>query len=382
MKSDCAFRWLRTGDEAYAAMLEAIGQATKSVRFETYTFSPNGIGRVFRDSLVEAARRRVRVQVLADAFGSSHLPAGYFAPLRDAGGEFRWFNPLSFRRLTFRDHRKLLVCDDDLAFVGGFNVAPEYEGNGVTRGWRDVGLLLTGPLALNLAAAFDAQYERADTEHQTFTRFRRSFARSVVACTDGELHLSGPGRGRNTIKRALLADLETARRVQIAAGYFLLAGRLRRSLLRVVRRGGTVQLVLAGQSDVALSQLASQAHYQRYLRAGIEIWEYQPQVLHSKLVIADQAAYVGSSNLDPRSLHINYELMVRLTNPVVVSEAREIFADHLANSQQVDPVTWAKSRSLWRRFKERWASFLLGRLDRALMRWQLGRLDSTLAEPS
>jgi cardiolipin synthase len=242
--------------------------------------------------------------------------------------------------------------------------------------------VVTGPLAQNLASAFDTQFHRADTEHGTFTRFRRSLARSAVACTDGELHLSGPGRGRNTIKRALLADLETARRVQIAAGYFLLAGRLRRALLRVVRRGGTVQLVLAGQSDVALSQLASQAHYQRYLRAGVEIWEYQPQVLHSKLVIADQAVYVGSSNLDPRSLHINYELMLRLTNPVVVSEAREIFADHLANSRRVDPVAWARSRSLWRRFKERWASFLLGRLDRVFMRWQLQRLDSTVTDPS
>lgn len=363
-------------------MLEAIRQAKQSVRFETYTLSPDGIGRVFRDALAAAARRRVRVRVLADAFGSNQLPEDHFAPLRDAGGEFQWFNPLSLRRLTYRDHRKLLVCDEALAFVGGFNVAPEYEGDGVTRGWRDVGLRLTGPLARNLAAAFDAQYERAAAQHQVFTRFRRSLARGAVACTDGELHLSGPGRGRNTIQRALLSDFETARRVQIAAGYFLLAGRLRRALLRVVRRGGSVQLVLAGKSDVALSQLASQAHYQRYLRAGVEIWEYQPQVLHSKFIIADHAAYVGSSNLDPRSLYINYELMIRLTNPVAVAEARGIFADHLARSTRVELAAWSRSRSLWRRFKERWASFLLGRLDRAFVRWQLGRLGSASGEPS
>ncbi len=371
MKSDVAFRWLRTGDEAYAAMLEAIGQAETTVRFETYTYSPDGIGEVFRDSMVAAARRGVRVRILADAFGSNRLPAAYFDSLRAAGGDFRWFNPLSFHRWTFRNHRKLLVCDENLAFVGGFNVAPEYEGDGVKRGWRDVGLMLTGPLALNLVATFDAQYERAATEHLTFTRFRRSLARSAVACTDGELHLSGPGRGRHTILRALLADFESARRIQIAMGYFLPVGRLRRAIFRTAQSGGVVQLVLAGKSDVALSQLASQAHYHRFLRAGVEIWEYQPQVLHSKLILTDRAAYAGSSNLDPRSLYINYELMIRLTNRVAAVEARELFADHLAHSQRVDPAAWRQARTVWRRFKERWASFVLGRLDRVFMRWQL-----------
>lgn len=365
------FRWLPTGDEAFAAMLAAIAATRESLRLEMYIFAPGPTGERFRDALVAAAQRGVRTTVLVDAFGSSRLPGNFWQPLLQAGGQCRWFNPLSFKRFTFRDHRKVLVCDESTAFVGGFNIAPEYEGDGVSRGWRDVGLMVRGDLARGLTQAFDAQFARADAEHLVFTRLRRAPARQFVGCAEGDLLLSGPGRGVNAIKRALVADLRTAREVRIVAAYFVPTGRLRRELIRVARRGGRVQLILPGQSDVPLSRLASHSHYTRLLRAGIEVWEYQPQILHSKLLVIDHVAYAGSANLDTRSLHINYELMIRLTDPAAVAGARQIVATHAAQARPVHLAAWVRSRTVWQKFKERWAAILLGRLDTLFLRWQL-----------
>jgi cardiolipin synthase len=370
---DDTFQWLRSGDEAYAAMLAAIAEAQRSLRLETYIFAESAVGRQFRDGLVDACRRGARVQVLLDAFGSLNLPESFWAPLLQAGGDFRWFNPLDLKRFTFRDHRKLLICDERVAFVGGYNIAPEGQGDGVTQGWRDLGLKLCGPQAEDLAFAFDAMFARADLQHPTFTRWRKSAARRALPRPDSELLLSGPGRGRNAIKRALLADLAQARRVQIIAAYFLPTGRVRRALLRVARRGGLVQLVLPGKTDVPIARVASHSLYQRFLRSGVEIYEYQPQILHTKLIVVDHACYAGSANLDTRSLHINYELMLRLTQPAVVAQAGAIFGDHLRLSQRISRRSWRASRTFWNKLKEWWAALLLGRLERLVMRWQLRR---------
>jgi cardiolipin synthase len=367
----CAFQWLRTGDETFAAMLAAIAAARESVRFETYTFAVSALGERFLAALRDAARRGVEVRVLVDAFGSLNLPDVFWQPLRAAGGVCRWFNPLTLRRLTFRNHRKLLVCDDATAFVGGFNLAPEYEGDGVTRGWRDVGLCVGGELAATLAGSFDDLFDRHDLQHPPLTRLRPSTARRSVACATGEVLLTGPGRGVNEFKQGLLRDLASARRVQIAAAYFLPIGRVRRALLRACRRGADVELVLPGRSDVALAQHASRAQYRRLLRAGAKVFEYGPQVLHSKLILVDDAAYIGSSNLDPRSLHINYELMLRVTDVRAVAEARAIFADHRQHSRAIELRSWIAGRTWWTRLQGRWACFVLGRLDRLLMARQL-----------
>jgi cardiolipin synthase A/B len=130
-----------------------------------------------------------------------------------------------------------------------------------------------------------------------------------------------------------------------------------------VKRGGRVQLILAGKSDVAVSQLAGRSLYQRMLRAGVEIYEYQPQVLHAKLFIVGDVGYAGSANLDFRSLKLNYELMVRFDSAEMVAQAGGIFDAMLARSQRIERGAWKKSRSLWTRWKERWAHILLARID-------------------
>src|SRR5271156_3576815 len=140
-----ALQWLCMGREIFPAMLSAIGAAQKSIQLETYTFSSGQLGRRFLEALLAAARRGVRVRVLVDAAGSWFLPDNFFNPLIAAGAEMRRFNPLHLWRFGVRNHRKLLICDENIIFTGGFNVADEYDGDGVTHGWCDLGIRIENP---------------------------------------------------------------------------------------------------------------------------------------------------------------------------------------------------------------------------------------------
>lgn len=344
-------------------MLSAIDAAQRSIRLETYTYLADPIGERFREALVRAQQRGARVRVLIDAVGSHSLPANYFEALTTIGGEVRWFNPITLKRFGIRNHRKLLVCDEQVAFVGGFNIASEYDGDGVTHGWCDIGIQIERSLTAQLAASFNEMFALADFRYKRFMRLRRFTAKKIVAAANELLLLSGPGRGPSPIHRALRRDLARARTVQVMMAYFLPTWRLRRALMRVARRGGKVQLILAGKSDVFLSQLAGRSLYRRLLRAGIEIYEYQPQILHAKLIIINGAVYVGSANLDPRSLYINYELMLRFQDKKITAGAQAVFAKNLKLCERIEQTAWRKSRTVWRRLKQRWAYFLLARVD-------------------
>src|ERR1051326_5673075 len=249
-----SYRWLRTGEEALAAMLAAVRAAQQHVRLEVYTFAASPLGEQFREALVQARQRGARVQVLLDAIGSLSLPESFWDPLKSIGGEFRWFNPLKLGRLIYRDHRKLLVCDDEVAVIGGCNIAPEYQGDGITAGWRDLGLHITGRLVAELAGTFDDFFSRAEFKHKLLQRLRRSRSEKTRTGENWSLLLCGPGRRQTSLKRTLANDLARARRVQIICAYFLPTWRIRKELRAVVRRGGKVQLILAGKSDVRLSQ--------------------------------------------------------------------------------------------------------------------------------
>jgi len=351
-------------------MLAAIDAAENSVCLETYIYTVSAVGERFRDALVRAKQRGARARVLFDAIGGISLPWSFWQPLQSVGGEVRQFNPLTLKRFGIRDHRKLLVCDERAAFVGGFNIASECEGDGVISGWCDVGLRVEGPLVAQLGATFDEMFARADFHHKRFVHFRRFNAKRAVATPTEQILLSGPGRGQNPMKRTLRQDLARARNVQIIAAYFLPTWKMRRALARVAQGGGKVQLILAGKTDVRVSQLAGQSLYRRLLKAGVEIYEYQPQILHAKLFVVDGVVYVGSANLDQRSLNINYELMLRFGNSVMAEQAREIFTGLLQYCRRITPEEWRQARTFFTRLEQRLAYWLLVRVDPYVARQQ------------
>lgn len=364
-------RWLKTGGEGIAAMVDAIDAARVSVRLEIYIYADDATGRSFLGTLVRACGRGVCVKVLVDSLGSAELSKEFWKPLREAGGEMRWFNPFSLRRFSIRDHRKILVCDDRVAVIGGFNITDDYSGDGVERGWRDLGMGIEGPAAVEMAGAVDEMWELAEFRHKRLTAYRRSRRNRFGKVSGCDVLLSAPGRGTTPFKALLSQDLAKARDVRIASAYFLPTWRIRRELAGVIRRGGRVQLILPGKSDVGIMLLAMQSLYRRILGAGIEIWEYQPQVMHTKLIVIDDVSYVGSSNLDTRSLHLNYEVMMRFPDPAITEGARALFDGDLVHSRQIHLEEWKRSRSFIARFRSRLAYLILFHLDRWLTFRQL-----------
>ncbi len=358
-------------DAAFEAMLQAIRSAARTVRLEMYIYTASPIGETFRDALVQASARGVRVQVMVDALGSVGLPDAFWNPLREAGGEFRWFNPLQLKRLSFRDHRKLLVIDETLAFVGGFNIAPEYQGDGIAKGWCDVGLSVTGALARELAASFDAMFGQAEHRHRLLARLRRSQVARAIETSGGRLLTGAPGLGPRPMLRSLLADVEQARTIDLVSAYFLPTASLLRQLRRAARSGRRVRLILAGQTDVALARRAACHLYRTMLSAGLEIYEYQPQILHAKFYLMDDRCYVGSANLDKRSLLLNYELLVRIERPELAREYRQFFETLLSHSVRIEAASWRRARNFWLRWRDRWAYYLLARIDPYLTQLQL-----------
>lgn len=357
------FAWHGTGQSLLDAELKAIGEARSSIEMEMFIFRDSPIGERFRDALIAAAQRQVRVRLLVDAFGSFSLKRDYFAGLVAAGGAMRWFNELRLSSASFRDHRKVLVVDGAAAFVGGCNIATEYYGDSMTA-WRDGGASVRGLVAAVLVEEFERQWERATAFQWPFPL--GGYRQPIPADTRGEIEVlySKPGLGRNPFREALREDLAQASDVAITCAYFLPSPRLRRHLARAVARGARVRVLAAGKSDVPLMQLATRSLYRRLLNRGIKIWEYQPQVLHAKVIVVDDIVYVGSSNLDPRSLRINFEIMLRIRDVAMAETARRQFEEDLAQrSLPITAVLLRRNRSWWQRLKQRAAYWFFARLD-------------------
>lgn len=358
------FAWLGTGRAFLDANLRAIEQARASIRLEMYIFAKCAIGDRFRDALVDAAARGVQVRLLLDAIGSRLLPPDYFAALTGtACGEVKFFNKPSLETWSFRNHRKLLVVDDTEAFVGGCNIGEEYYGDGVNEGWRDGGISIEGPVMGCLIGEFEAQWQLAETEQRRQGASRRKRRRRVPCGAEVDALFVFPGLGENPLRDAIREDLRKARRVGITCPYFLPSIGLRRQIAWPERRGADVKILVAGKTDVALMRSASRSIYKGLLERGVEIYEYQAQILHAKVLVLDDIVYIGSSNLDPRSLRINFEIMLRIRDEGLADQAWRQFQQDLSHSRQITLDDVKGYRTWWRRLKQQFAYFILARLD-------------------
>lgn len=365
-----AYDWISTGREFFTRLLRSINEANDSVRLEIYILAPDAIGRAVAAALTLAALRGVGVRVLVDGLGSSTLPPGFWDDLIRAGGMVRWFNASEFRRLPIRDHRKLLVVDDRVASLGGFNIAEEYSGDGVEQGWADVGLSLTGAAVSALARDFDRMWSltAAGTRWRSLLG-RRGTQDAVSIAPEVQLLPMGPGPFAGAFQRTLKEDWRSAREILLVVAYFLPGRAIRRWLRGAAARGARVRIVVPGRSDVAIARRAARHMYTRFLRSRIEILEYQPQILHAKLYLTERSVFVGSSNLDTRSLHINHELMLRITQSDVVRRGWRLADDIVARSRPVDLESWSRSRTLGDRLKDQFSWWVLSRLDPLATRW-------------
>jgi cardiolipin synthase len=322
-------------------MLAAIDAARETIHLEVYAFALDSTGERFVEALSAAARRGVRVRVVVDGVGSALDGRRLEVQLGSAGAQVHIFNPLRMLLLGRfrRDHRKVLVVDDEVAFLGGINIGDEYgaaPGGGAPGGWADLAAELEGPACAFLGA-----------------RLRR--ARSAPLRGPVRVWLSGLGGGW-PLRRRYLKGIGAARRaVWIAHGYFLPDHRLVRTITAAARRGVAVTLLLPGKSDIPFAHQAAMRLYRKLLGAGVRIFEWERSVLHAKAAAMDgERLLLGSFNLDPLSL-ANLETLLEVHDPGAARQGEEWIARHVAEARQVESRE-IEGRSL----AQRWALDALG----------------------
>jgi cardiolipin synthase len=316
------------GEQAYPRMLGAIARARRSVYLEVYAFAPSGVGARFVEALSQAAGRGVAVQVLIDGWGSSHGGHAVVAALNEAGCAARIHNRLLGLLVGRfgRNHRKILLVDDEVAFLGGINIGDENVGEGERLGWADLALEIRGPQCL---------------------RLRQLIRREPFRPVDSSLRifLCGLGGGWRLRRRYLRAFASASRRIHVAHGYFLPDRGVVRAITAAARRGVRVRLLLAGQSDIPLARAATRSLYRRLLAAGVRIHEWSDSMLHAKVATVDgRRLLVGSFNLDPFSL-ANLEALVEVDDTRVIEQAEAWIQNRFATSRpmtSVEASSWAR----------------------------------------
>ena len=332
------------GDQAFAAMREAIGAATREVLLESYILKDDGTGRLFADALAAAVGRGVTVRVLADFFGSFATHARFWTRMRRKGIEVRLFNPI-FPHVflqPFRDHRKILVVDRRVAFTGGMNIGDEYGSSrkSKTGPWRDTHARVEGSAAWEMATVFCEAWSRAGGSEIVLEPLGHNPTEPVRLVTLD----ARPGRGHGETAAALVAIAAAARRtLWITNAYFAPKRRAVDLLGNAVRRGVDVRILLPGRTDVPLVRHAGHGYYRALLARGVRIFEYGAAILHAKTVVADEAvSLVGSSNLDFRSFHFNAECNWIFFDPEVGRAFAAAFADDLTRSSEITPGSWRR----------------------------------------
>lgn len=368
---------LQDGAVTYSAMFSAIAKAEDHINLESYIIEDDAIGRQFADLLLEQQRRGVQVNIIYDSFGGINTPPAYFDRLKEGGIEVLEFNPINPLsgnapwQINNRDHRKLLVVDGQVAFIGGINISSVYSSGSVVRrsqkkppgqpaAWRDTDLQIEGPVVGELQKLFMATWEKqrgTPLAERNYFPDLKAQGKDIVRAIG-----STPDDPYSLIYLTLISAIGNAeRQVHLTHAYFIPDPQLLKALVDAAGRGVDVQLILPGHSDSALTFHAGRSHYATLLKAGVKIHERRGALLHSKTAVIDGVwSCVGSSNLDWRSFIDNDEINVVVLGREFARQMEEMFAKDREASETIDLDRWER-RSLLFRIKE-WGARLFQRL--------------------
>ena len=348
---------LRNGDQIFPVMLEAIAGARHTIDFLTFVYWRGEIGTRFAEALSERARAGVRVRLLLDGWGSHPIERPLVDEMEDAGVQVRWFRPLKHfepQKMNHRTHRKVVIVDESIGFTGGVGIADEWQGDARDASeWRDTHFKVRGPAVDGLRAAFLDNWAETDDVlfDMSVDRFppQEQPGDSVIQCVRGasEAGMSDV----STLFNALLQLAE--RRVRIATAYFVPDGAMNERLCAAADRGVQVEILLPGpNADKRFVQLAGEASYAELLDHGIRLWQFQPSMLHAKVMTVDGIlAMVGSANVNARSTELDEEINLVVLDDDVVATLDEQFDEDLERSDSVQPGEW-EDRSLTQRVME------------------------------
>ncbi|MEA3213133.1 MAG: cardiolipin synthase [Chthoniobacter sp.] len=331
---------LNNGAAIFPAMLGAIRNARQTINFETFIFYDGDIPKQFADALAERARAGVRVHVVLDAVGGNKSRA-LRQQMQAAGVEVAVYNSLfwwDLRRYNHRTHRKLLIVDGRIGFIGGVGIADEWAGNAASpKEWRDLHYRVEGPVVAQLQGTFLDNWLKTRGEVLQGPGYFPPLPRVGTAAAN--VFFSSPRHQRFSVELMYhLAIASTQRSLRITNAYFLPDRDLTKALVQAARRGVDVQIIMPGEHiDQKAVRRASRKRWPELLAAGIRLYEYEPTMIHTKLLIADDYfVSVGSANFDPRSLRINDEANLNVLDLDFARQQGRIFATDLRHSRPVN----------------------------------------------
>jgi len=364
-------RVIETGVALRRALVDLIDGAQTSLKLYYYIFAGDSSGQLILERLIAARSRGVAVTLMVDAFGSGDTPIHFFDPLMAAGAHFGRFGARRSTRYLIRNHQKLAIADDRRLLMGGFNVEDGYFGIPPEDCWYDLGLWVEGPQVQAMASWFGQLWRWVSTRKQRFRTLRR-MVRNWHPPHHGADEpmrwvIGGPTRRLSPWAQMVKHDLERAERLDMVAAYFSPGRGMLKRLAHAARRRGS-RLVLPSRSDNGATVAAARLLYGPLLKRGVEIFEYQPCKLHMKLIVVDDAVYIGSANFDMRSLFLNLEIMLRVEDAGFAAAMRAFIDRRADESRQVTLETHRAQRSLPTLIKQWISYFLVGVLDYTVTR--------------
>ncbi len=344
MRAGTEITLLRAGFETYPAMLEAIAAAQSHIHLETYILEDDRTGNRFAAALRERAKAGVEVRVLFDGVGGFGIDRAWIAALERDGIRFVEYHPVAPWRarwnLTRRDHRKIMVVDNEVAFTGGINISDDYadvaDGG---RGWHDIHCRLRGAIVLDLARLFRRTWIKSGGDAFPPPARDDSTGRGGILARILE---TGPLRRKRVIRRAYLHAIAAARRdVLLENAYFLPDRPLRHALTRAAGRGVDVRVIVPGSSDVKAIEYAGMYIYRYLAKRGVRILRWRGPMMHAKTGVIDGVwATVGSYNLDARSMFYNLEVIAEVIAPEFGAVMVDQFERDAADTLPFDEATW------------------------------------------
>ena len=343
------------GRDKFEALFRDIEKATDHIHVEYYAWDDDVVGNLLKDLLIKKSLEGIKIRIIVDGVGSWRVKNSFYEQMRSAGIEVERFMKVKFPMFTshvnYRNHRKIVVIDGRIGYVGGMNVADRYV-NGLSWGnWRDTHARIEGKGVQGLQSVFLIDWFMVSKSLITARRYfppLEPYGNNYM-----QIVTSGPYSPSREIMQGFTQAIFGAQSyIYIQTPYFIPPESLSEALIAASVRDVDVRLMVPRKSDTLLVQLASRSYFKKLLRAGVKIYFYEPGFLHSKLMIIDDSlTLIGSANFDVRSFEQNLEVMAFIYNQETAKQARKIFVDDQKNATAIVLREWVK-RSVWIRFKE------------------------------
>jgi len=355
-----------TGRDYFAKLIDDIQAAQESIELETYIFTLDSLGKRMIETLTEAAKRGVMVRILVDGAGTPRWRGSFVKHLEAVGAETRVYHPFPWRlwqwsrsrvrissllkviylflKINTRNHRKICIIDKKIVYIGSFNVSQKHiDENSRGKVWRDAGVRLANVNLQDILQAFESAWAHTPIQERV-----RHFFHHIR--TNPVIRLNNTWYRRRILYKNLLNRIRDCNyRIWITNAYFVPDNFLLRRLIDAAKAGVDVRILLPRESDISFMPWASQAFYERLLKAGIRIFEYTPSILHAKTLILDDWMTIGSSNLNFRSLLHDLEVDVNIRSSESKRSLEQQFLTDLKNAQEIHLVHWQK-RSWYQKF--------------------------------